>query len=166
MIKRIAAIAAGILAIGMLSFVASIPAAHAKAAVTCSSGTFYFQNINDSSLYLLDAGHNTILTQETEPSLWCLVDSGTNNWYEFVDPQTGLCAEVATAENIYMESCNDSSPEQWNQSIPGPHRWENRHDGNYMTGLCSASSTIDAYPSVSCSSGSPNYNQQWATPSE
>lgn len=163
MFRRFAVLSAGLLAVGMLSFVASIPAAHAKTAYTCASGDFQFQNIYDPSLVILDNGHNQEIQTNPTGSVFCLVDSGTKNWYEFVDVEGGLCIEDVSSM-YYAESCNDSTYEQFNQSIPGPHIWENRHSGLYMSSLCTQASSINDWGSTNCGLN-PSFNQEWATPS-
>lgn len=134
-------------------------------AASCATGWFDMQNANDSIEYLLDGGHNNPIFQTSANSSdFCLVNSGTAKWYEFMDRASLECLNVGSDGQVYEDSCIDSTPEQWNQSIPGDHHWENRHTGNLMSSICNDDSNVTVENQIpECASGS-NQNQSWATP--
>lgn len=141
--------------VGTSAIVNSIPA-HAQ---TCATGNFFLKEVANP-LYIIGEGHNNVVNVESSGGVFCLVNSGTQNWYEFLDVGTNECLNVASGA-VYEDSCIDSTPEQWNQSIPGDHHWENRHYGSngMLTGTDHDGGTVfvDSLNSLEL--------QSWATPS-
>lgn len=166
-IKRLlialAVLTGSVVSIGSAAYMLA-PPAHAQGCVT---GNFYMQNTNDTTFYILGEGHNNPVQQVsiiTGRSKFCLVDSGTTNWYEFLDVVSGNCLNLGSDARVYEDGCSDTTPEQWNQTIPGNHEWENRHVGSdRITALCLTTSNVTGFTQDDCSSGNPAM-EQWATP--
>lgn len=157
--RLLALIAAALLSVTLGVALSSGTPAHASGCVT---GNFDLQNINDRSFYIVGEGHNQQVQQVNNgTTAFCLVDGSSANWYQFEDATNGLCLNVANYK-LYEDSCTDTTPEQWNQTIPGAYYWENRHYGEVMTALCSLDSDVVVFADSDCSGG--GYNQQWATP--
>lgn len=147
---------------GVGTGVLTAPVAHAT---MCATGIFYMENTNDGTFYIQGEGHNNPVQQVsimTGRSIFCLVNSGTTNWYEFQDQNSDECLNLGSDGRVYEDSCIDSTPEQWNQ--PSDHLWRNRHSGNlYITALCFTTSDVTGFTSVNCNSPNPAM-QSWATP--
>lgn len=128
----------------------------------CVTSGFYMELSNATSFFIAEQGHNNpVQIRDDEVSVFCLQDTGSNGWYTFKDAITGECLNVGTNLLVYEDTCENTTPEQFNQSIPGDHMWENRHYGS-DNGILSSDAT-QGDPVFTSYGGATEY-QSWATP--
>lgn len=172
MIRRILVIIAAPLLLTLgIGLMASSANAHTIApnAGGCVTGPFDLSADGSPGYNATGQGHNNpVQMVQGGASDFCLQDNG-GGWYTFEDIFSGECLNMASNGTVYEDSCIFSTPEQWNQSIPGDHHWENRHNGSVvLTGgdggppYGSAVFTLPLCTGILC--GSTGYFQSWATP--
>lgn len=146
------------------------PSAGAQLAAGCATGNFDLSASGSPGYNATFEGHNNQAQMvQGGGTDFCLVNSGTANWYEFMDTGSGECLNMGSNGNVYFDGCIDSTPEQWNDAIPMNHEWENRHDGNVVLtggdgGPPYGSGVFTLPPCTGILCGTQGYFQSWATP--